>query len=210
MLKKHAVLLGILLSLSLLVIATLHYPGGSQIDKNSIGYSWRNNYISNLFAEKAVNGSANTSRFWAISGMIFLSASFALFFAEFSKRIPTKSAANLVKYVGELGMIFAFLIATSLHDIMVTISSTLFLISLFYITVFVFKSKLNWLKLSCTLGLITFYVTLYMYGSGSLKYLPVMQKVNFATTIVLILSLHYFTRKEDFELVANKQKSKTP
>jgi len=56
MLKKHSVLPGIIISLSLLVIATFYYPGGSQFDKSSVGYDWKNNYISNLFGEKAING----------------------------------------------------------------------------------------------------------------------------------------------------------
>jgi hypothetical protein len=37
-------------------VATLYYPGGSQYDKNSVGYDWKNNYLSYLFDAKAVNG----------------------------------------------------------------------------------------------------------------------------------------------------------
>lgn len=199
MLKKHAVLSGIIISLLLLVIATWHYPGGSQFDKTSIGYNWRTNYISNLFGEKAVNGADNTARFWAMGGMVFLSVSFALFFAGFSERIPAKRAAKVIKYIGVSGMIFTFLIATPLHDVMVTVASTMFLISLFYITVFVFKSKLHWFKLFCVVGLLIFYGTLYLYGTGSFKFLPIMQKLNFAVTIVLVLSLQYFAKAEDFQ-----------
>ena len=29
-------------------MATLYYPGGSQHDPNSIGYNWKNNYLSIL------------------------------------------------------------------------------------------------------------------------------------------------------------------
>jgi hypothetical protein len=197
--KKHAVLLGIVISLILLVIATRHYPGGSQVDKNSVGYNWQHNYISNLFGERAVNGAVNGSRFWAIGGMIFLSASFALFFFEFSKRIPARKVAKIIKYNGVGGMFFTALIATPWHNEMITISSTLFLISLFYVSVFVFKSKLHWLKLLCVVCFIIFYATLYLYGSGTVKYLPIMQKINFAVTISLILALEYFARKEDLE-----------
>ena len=200
MLKRYSVLIGIVISLSLLLIATFYYPGGSLFDKNSIGYDWKSNFISNLFGEKAVNGLDNPARFWAIAGMIFLSASFALFFIEFSKKIPNKGAANVIKYCGAIGMIFTFLIATPLHDIMITIASTMFLLSLFYITVFIFKSKLHLFKYLCVICLLVFYGTLYLFGSGNfLSFLPIMQKLTFAIAIILILGLEHFTTKEDFE-----------
>ena len=82
MLKKNSILLGLVISILLLFIATSNYPGGSQVDKNSVGYDWKNNYISNLFGVKAVNGSANSARFWAIGGMIFFSSSFADYSGE--------------------------------------------------------------------------------------------------------------------------------
>ena len=200
-LKKHTILLGIIASLLLLIVATSQYPGGSQVDKNAVGYHWADNYISNLFSEKAVNGADNAARFWAVGGMVFLSAGFALFFIEFAKRIQAKSAATVIKYVGAGGMIFTFLIATPLHDTMITIASTMFLIGMFYITVFVLKSKLHFFKLCCVLCLLIFYWTLYLYGTGQVKFLSIMQKVNFAITISLVLGLTYFTGKEDFQPV---------
>jgi len=68
-------------------MATMVYPGGSLSDKDSIGFDWSKNFISNLFGAKAVNGSDNPSRIWADAGMIFLSVSFAVFFMAFSKKI---------------------------------------------------------------------------------------------------------------------------
>ena len=199
MLKKYAVLLGIIISLSLLGMATLYYPGGSQFDKTSVGFDWRSNYISNLFGEKSVNGSDNSARFWAIAGMISLSASFAIFFYNFSKKIPAKSAARVIKYAGAGGMLFTFLIVTPLHDEMITIASTMFLLSIFYITVFVFRSRLHLFKFLCTACLLIFYCTLYLFGSGTYRwFLPTMQKLTFAIAIFLVLGLEYFTRKEDF------------
>ncbi len=197
--KKHLVLIGIIISLFLLFIATTVYPGGSLFDKNSVGFSWSKNFISNLFGAKAVNGSDNPARIWADGGMIFLSVSFAIFFIEFSKKIPAKGAAKIVKYFGTGGMLCTFLIVTPLHDIMITLSSTMFLVSIFYITVFVLKSRLHLFKVLCIICLLIFYYTLYLYGSGHYVLLPVMQKITFVTTIILVLSLQYFTKKEDFQ-----------
>jgi len=206
MLKKYSILLGIIISVSLLLIAVSYYPGGAQFDKTTIGWHWKKNYISNLFSEKAINGSNNTSRVWAIAGMFFLAASFALFFIQFSKKIPVKAPANVIKYIGSIGMLFTFLIATPLHDIMVTVSATLFLVAIFYITVFVFKTKLHPLKWLCTACLLVFYFTLYLYGAGSWKFLPIMQKVTFAMAIITVIGLEYFTKKEDFQHIKSSNK----
>ena len=205
--KKHLVLTGIIISVILLVIAMVLYPGGSLFDKNSVGFDWTKNFISNLFAAKAINGSDNPSRIWADVGMIFLSISFAIFFVRFSKKIPNKSAADVIKYSGIIAMICTFLIVTSLHDIMVTIASTLYLVSIFYITMFILKSKLNFLKFLCIICLLIFYYTLYLFGSGNYGLLAIMQKLTFVSTIILIACLEYFAKREDFEHI-KKSKAK--
>ena len=96
-------------------------------------------------------------------------------------------------------MLFTFLIVTPLHDTMVTIASTMFLVSIFYITVFILKSRLHLLKFLCVICLLIFYYTLYLYGSGNYVLLPIMQKITFVSTIILILGLKYFTKMEDFD-----------
>jgi hypothetical protein len=203
-----------LISLSLLVIATLHYPGGSQRDKNSIGYDWKHNYISNLFSDKAVNGSDNASRPWAVSGTFFYCASCALFFIDFSRKIPAKAAAAIIRYCGVGSNAFAFLAVTPYHDTMVTIASTLALVTMFYITVFVFKSRLHLLKIVSTVCLLAFYSCNYIYYTRNyLEFLPVLQKLSLIITITWILLLQYFTASADFQSprkVAIKADDRTP
>lgn len=206
MLKKYIVLAGILISVTLLLIATAVYPGGSLNNKNSVGFQWSQNFISNLFSAKAVNGEDNTARVWAVAGMILLSASFAVFFVRFSKKIPNKGAALVIKYLGAGNMLFNCLIATPLHDLMVVIASTLLLVSLFYITVFIFMTKLHWLKLTCVACMLLYYCTMFLYGSQFRGPLPVMQKSAFLSSILLILLLEYFTTAADFAHIKTKQK----
>jgi len=200
MIKKYYILIGILTSLILLLIASFYYPGGSQFDKNSIGFDWKNNCLCNLFGEKVVNGGDNTSRPLAISGMFFICASFALFFIEFSMKISSKFAAGIIKYFGAVAMIFAFLAVTQYHDTMITIASILALVSMFYIAVFVFKSKLYLLKILCIVCLLVCYYCNYIYYTRNhLEFLPIMQKVALVITILWILSLQYFTSINDFK-----------
>ena len=95
MIKKHLVLIGITISLILLLIAISIYPGGTYQDKNSVGFDWSKNYISNLFEAKALNGSQNASRVWAFLGMFLYSISCAIFFVNMSKKIPEKVFKNI-------------------------------------------------------------------------------------------------------------------
>jgi hypothetical protein len=204
MFKKYIVLSGILIAIALLYIATIYYPGGSQFNKNSIGYNWKDNYISNLFSPQAINGASNSSRLWAIFGMFFLSLSFAIFFYQFSKKIPSKGASGVIKYFGVVAMIAAFLAVTPLHDMVITIASTTALVSMFYITVFLLKSKLFFLKILSIICLLICYCCIYIYYTGTyLEFLPIMQKVDLLTVIIWILCLEHFTTPVDFQLTKN-------
>ena len=198
MIKKYSVLTGVLISLILIIIATSVYPGGSMFDKNSVGFDWSKNFISNLFAAKAINGLDNTSRIWAIIGMAFNSVGYGLFFINMSKKITERTAATVLKLIGFGNVLFSFLIVTPLHDMMVTTSSTLFLIGLFYITVFILKTKLHVFKFACIICLLIFYYTLFLYGYGNWGLLAIMQKVSFISSILLVLGIEYFTKQEDF------------
>ena len=207
--KKHAVLIGIVFSIVLLVIAAIYYPGGSQIDKNSIGYDWKNNYMSNLFSPKAVNGLDNTSRPWAMAGMFFLCTSCAIFFTGFSKRLPPGTAAGIIKYSGACAALFVFLIITPYHDLMVTLSSPCILIAIFYLSVLILKSKLLFFKFLSIACLASLYISIYMYYTRSfLGALPVMQKLCFFTIVTWMVGLEYFTKREDF-LQTSKGKAST-
>src|SRR5262249_34967564 len=158
--------------------ASLFYPGGSLPDKYSIGFNWSKNFISNLFAAKAINGADNPARIWALIGIAFHAFGEGVFFINTAKKIPHKHSFKVLLSIGVVNMLFTFLIATPLHDIMVTISSTLFLIGFFYITVFILKTKLYLLKFCCIISLLTFYYTLFLYGSGNWGLLAIMQKVS--------------------------------
>jgi hypothetical protein len=202
--QNYSVLICQIITLIFLVIATLLYPGGSISDKYSIGFDWSKNFFSNLFLSDALNGSPNPARRWAIIGMIFNSIGYGLFFLNTSRKIPQKHAAWVLRSIGVINMFFTFLIATQLHDSMVTLSSTLTMLGLFYITVFMIKTNLHWLKWFCIIGLLIFYFTLYLYGAGNWGLLAVMQKVTFLCFMFLVLTIEYFTKKEDFTPTSQK------
>lgn len=197
--QKYSVLICVVISVLFLVTATLVYPGGSILDKNSVGFDWTKNFFSNLFLAKALNGTANSARIWALIGMFFNSIGYGIFFIHTSRKIPHKHTELVLKSVGIANMLFTFLIATRLHDIMVTVSSTLTMLGLFYITVFILRTKLYWFKVFCIVSLLIFYFTLYLYGAGDWGLLAVMQKVSFLCFMLLVLTIEYFTKGEDFQ-----------
>jgi hypothetical protein len=203
MLQKNVILSGIYLGVLFLVIATFYYPGGTLYNEFSQGYSWSENYITNLLNPLAVNGLGNGARPWAIVGVLFLTSSFGLFFVQFSDYIQNKSAAFIIKYVGIAATFLGFLtVIPSLHDIMVMITSILMLLIFFYLTVLVIKAKKPIFTIVSVFFLSLFYLTTFMYfGRFHLEYLPIMQKIILLAKITWILSLAYFTTKEDFKNV---------
>lgn len=197
MIRKYLVLICMIISVILIVIASLAYPGGSLLDKNSVGFDWSENFISNLFAEKAINGSENHGRIWAIFGMAFQSVGYGVFFINMSKKISLYVWINVLKYIGFANIFFIFLIATPYHDLG-TISIVLTLFGLFVITFFILKSKLHLLKFCCIICLLTYYCFFFLYGFSYLGSVFIMQKVYSICSILLVLGLEHFTKFEDF------------
>jgi hypothetical protein len=200
MIKKYSVLICVVTSVVLIVIAALIYPGGSLLDKNSIGFDWSKNYLSNLFATKAINGSENPGWVWALVGMAFHSVGYGIFFINMSKKISSRQWATILKMIGAANILFIFLIATPLHDLG-TISIVLTLAGLFIITVFILKSKLLLLKFCCIICLLTYYCFFSFFGFGYLGLSVIMQKVYIISSMLLVLGLEYFTDYEDFKQV---------
>jgi hypothetical protein len=200
MIKKYLVLICLLISVIFIVIATSVYPGGSLLDKNSIGFDWSKNYISNLFAAKAINDSENPSRIWATIGMAFHSIGYGIFFINMSKKISSIQWAKILKFIGFTNIIFIFLIATPLHDLGV-VSIILTLIGLFTITVLIFKSKLHLLKFCCVICLLTYYCFFTVFGLGYLGLSVILQKVYIISSMLLVLGLEYFTKDEDYKRI---------
>jgi hypothetical protein len=197
--SKHLLPLGIALALALLAVGVNTYPGGNQLNANAAGFDWKQNYLCNLFDEMAVNGAANSARIWAISGWFILCATFAFFFVRFSQNIAVVSASRIIRYCGILGTIAAFLVVTPLHNFAITATLVFLMISALYICIFIFKSKMTWLKiLAILLFLIAYATAAIFYTRFHLEILPSMQKATLVAFLTWSLSLQYFTRREDF------------
>ncbi len=198
-LKRHLPLIGFVLSISMLLVAIMLYPGGSYVNPGASGFDWEHNYISNLFNNTGINGKPNKGLVWAVSGMLFFCSSVGWFFFSFSKKLPTKSAQLIVLFSGCFSMIFAFMAVTPFHDLMIRISSILSLISIFYCTVFLFKYNRYGLGLLSVFELLSLYCALYIYYTQDyLVFLPLVQKIIILGTIIWVLYINYQVSEKDF------------
>ena len=117
---------GTLFFVVLYIVATLFYPGGSQFDKNSIGFSLTNNYWCNLLNETAINGQPNPAKSIALTGMFVLCLTFSFFWFIFPRQINTSKNLKLtIQISGILAMIITFFLFTNInHDLVTNLASS--------------------------------------------------------------------------------------
>jgi hypothetical protein len=184
-----APIFGTLVFIVLYVIATLLYPGGSQVDKNSVGFSWTNNYWCNLLNESAINGQHNPAKPVAMTGMFILCLTLIFFWFLFPKHINVgKNIKLVIQISGAVAMIIAFLLFTSInHDLVTNLASIFGLIATVGVFVGLYKAK--WLGLF-TFGLFNILLVVLnnyvYYTKGLIVYLPVIQKISFAAFLIWI------------------------
>ena len=137
-------IVGTLLFVILYFISTLYYPGGSQIDKNSRGFSWTNNYWCNLLNETAMNGQVNPAKPIALTGMFVLCLTLSFFWFIFPRQITiSKNLRLAIQVSGILAMTIAFFLFTNLnHDLVTNLASSFGAIAIIGTLIGLYKNKL--------------------------------------------------------------------
>ena len=179
---------GCVLFIILYIIAALLYPGGSETDKTAIGYSWTNNYWCNLLHDDAINGEPNTAKPIAIAGMFILVLALSGFWILFPRYINTNKAYRLIIQIcGVIGMISSFfLIADRNHDLVVNIASGFGFIAVIGVLVCLYQTKWFWLFGYGLFNIFLIFLNNYLYHSGKMFYLPIVQKFSFLSFLVWI------------------------
>ncbi len=132
MYKRYLPLVGIVTSALLFVVAAAFYPGGTLESADAVGYDWTRHYISTLFAERALNGAVNPSKYFAIPAMLILCVSLAVVFKNLSMKSPSKSLQTIIEIGGIGSMVYAFLaVTTPLHDLLMSIGLLFFVAAAF-------------------------------------------------------------------------------
>lgn len=179
---------GIALFIVLYIVATFYYPGGSQADKHSTGFSWTQNYWCNLLMYKAINGQDNPARPIALAGMLVLCLSLSLFWYLFPLYTDLPKALRLsIQVCGITSMVITMFLFTGFHDSVINVASAIGLVAIVGVYIALYKMKwhaLFWMGIF-NLGLVVVNNILY-YGNGLLIYLPVVQKISFASFLIWI------------------------
>ena len=185
--------IGILIFVGLYIYSTTLYPGGSQVDTNSKGFDWINNYWCTMFDLKAINGQLNPARPFSIIGMIILWLSLLVFFYMFSQTLSTNQIwKKVIQISGTISLIFASLLFTKLHDFVTTLSSIIGLFALIGIILGVAKSNLILYKITGIASMILLLINNYIYYTRQFIYsLPLIQKFTFLIILLWIVGLNY-------------------
>ena len=139
-----------------------------------------------------MNGLENRARPIAISAMIILCTSIALFFYQFAEYFVERGIWKpIIKILGILSMSSAVLIFTKFHDIMTTISSVFGVLVVVGIIRTIYKSDLLVFKISGIVCIILLGINNLIYYSGNyIEYLPFIQKITFGLVLVWIVGLN--------------------
>ncbi len=188
---------GTLLFVVLYIVATLLYPGGSQVDKNSVGFSWTNNYWCNLLNENAINGKRNPAKPIAMTGMFVLCLTLSFFWFLFPTHVNVSKKLKLVIQIsGTLAMIIAFFLFTNInHDLITNLASGFGLIATVGIFVGLYKTKWFGLFAFGLLNILLVAINNYVYyRKGLIVYLPVIQKITFAAFLIWVccIDIHLY------------------
>lgn len=186
------IIAGIILFMLLYVIAAAYYPGGSQQNLHSIGFSWRDNYWCNLLDTMAMNGQFNDAKPIATVALFLLSVTLGLFWYVFPLSVPMPLMVRIVIQIsGILSMlVVVFLLSGVAHDGIINAATLLGLIATsgtlygLYIRRLIFY--VGW-------GLLNFVSVavnaIVYYEKSSLYLLPLIQKFSFVLFLGLIMGI---------------------
>jgi len=125
--RRHLPLFVIGLSLPVFALAAASYPGGNDWDTTADGFRFTQNYVSALFQPRAINGSVNSARKFAIPAMLMLCVSMAYMFWAVSRQCHEPATRKTIEIFGIGTMVYTFLgVNTPMHDLLVVIAAAFY------------------------------------------------------------------------------------
>jgi hypothetical protein len=192
-------LVGIPLFVLLYICASFYYPGGSQADAQSAGFSWVNNYWCNLLNITAINGQTNAAQPIALTAMVVLCISLAAFWFLFplislQKTLPVR----IIQFAGIAAMGTAMLLNSSMnHDLITNLASLLGLVAVVGTLIGLRQLKWNRLFWFGTMNLLLVLLNNFLYYNSELiRYLPLVQKISFVAFLVWLFLISMKSRSK--------------
>lgn len=173
--------IGVCLFVALYFIASLFYPGGSDVDESSKGFNWMHNYWCELMAARAYNGEANSARPIAIGGMFVLATSISICWYNATAFFENKTKANwLILYPGIFSMVSLILLFFQPHDLAINIAGVSGMVALIGVELGLYRNKLLfWFAIGIFCILLCLINNYIYYARKFVYYLPVIQKITF-------------------------------
>ena len=191
-------LLGIPSFVLLYVWASFYYPGGSQADAQSTGFSWVNNYWCNLLNSTAINGQTNPAQPIAMTAMVVLCISLAVFWYLFPMISLSKTlSVRITQFTGVAAMGTALLLNSSIdHDLITNLASLMGLVAVVGTLIGLRRLEWNALFWFGTMNLLLVLLNnLLYYNAELIRYLPLVQKISFAAFLVWLFLISMKSRK---------------
>ena len=191
-------LMGIPLFVLLYVWASFYYPGGSQANAQSTGFSWVNNYWCNLLNTTAINGQINSAQPIAMTAMVVLCISLAAFWYSFPMISLSKTlSVRITQFTGVAAMGTALLLNSSLdHDLITNLASLLGLMAVVGTLIGLRRLQWNVLFWFGAMNLLLVLLNNFLYYNPELiQHLPLVQKISFAAFLIWFFLISMKSKK---------------
>lgn len=199
---KHLPLLGVIGAVLLFWWSAGLYPGGTQLDPTTVGYSWSENTISALFQPYAVNQEANPARWFATFAVFLFCLSITVVFHAIANAVQQWSRhvyagtlshhGRVIRIAGTAMALFAFLVTSPLHHIKVTIAFVFFLISAVTLLHWLHRAQAQGLFLLGLLALALPVINAVLfYGQFGYEWLPPIQKAGKLFAGIWLFAIYY-------------------
>jgi len=168
-----------------MIVAAGRYPGG---------YDWLGQSISSLFQPTTIDGSPNGARRLACWGVVVFCTSMGIVFASIAKRGVTRFHRKTVQIAGIGSMVYAALVVTPMHDVLVGVALAFFLTAVVTIAHGLYLERrlgmlsLGLVSLTLVLGNAAMYYGDLLYG-----FLPLVQKASLGMWVAWLFALHFST-----------------
>lgn len=184
-------LFGSFLFVALYLLAAAFYPGGSQADAQSKGFSWMHNYWCNLLPVKAVNGQPNAARPFAIAAMAVLAFIFISTWILSAKiLLASKRAMRTVMAAAVLSMLPLVFLNSAYHDQLLMLTALFGLLAMALIYAALYRTKRFGLFFFGLFNVALIGLNNYIYYlAPNLYWLPLVQKLTFLSYLLWICLL---------------------
>jgi hypothetical protein len=176
----------------LYLIAAFQYPGGSPVNPQAAGFSWKYNYWCHLLNENGLNGMYNEGRITALTAMAVLAISLSTLWYLFPLLTTfTHTVKRGLQVTGFLSMgVLLCLPFSSHHDAIINAAGFFGLIALGGCLAGLYGKRQYFLLAWGLLNLLLVGVNNYLYYMGYTLYvLPPVQKISFLSILAWIFCL---------------------